>query len=73
MPTQTKNTRKAIPDDINGSVGAHSVVIYGKDKAGNFLVSDPWHGLETVDAETMICGITLACIECDSQCFQLQN
>lgn len=70
-PNSTKRT--SIPDDINGSVGTHSVVIYGNDEDGNFLVADPWDGLEIVNAETMICGITAASIECDSQCFQLNT
>lgn len=61
------------PDDKNGFVGTHSVIIYGNDEQGNFLVADPWEGLETVDAETMICGITAAQIECDNQCFQIRQ
>jgi hypothetical protein len=65
------NERKAVPDEIHGTIGTHSIVIYGNEENGNFLVSDPWHGLEEVDPETMLCGITAACIEWDSQCFQL--
>jgi len=65
------NERLAVPDDENGTVGTHSVVVYGNDEQGNFLVADPWEGLETINAETMICGITAAQIECDNQCFQI--
>lgn len=39
-PNTPKRLRK--PDDIHGTVGTHSVVIYGNDKEGNFLVADPW-------------------------------
>ena len=63
--------RLHVPDDISGRVGNHSIVIYGNDEKGNFLVSDPWNGLEVTDPETMICAITAAELECDSQCFQL--
>jgi hypothetical protein len=65
--------RKAVTDEVHGSIGTHSVVIYGNDEEGNYLVSDPWHGLEVVNPETMLCGITAACIECDSQLFQLTS
>lgn len=63
--------RLRVPDDIHGTVGTHSVVIYGNDENGNFLVADPWDGLEVIDPETMLCGITAAELECDAQCFQL--
>ena len=59
-----------MPDDINGTISTHSIVIYGNDEEGNFLVADPWDGLEVTDPETMLCAITAAEIECDSQCFQ---
>lgn len=64
--------RLIAPDDIHGRVGTHSIVIYGNDVDGNFLVADPWDGLEIIDPETMICGITAAELECDAQCFWLQ-
>ena len=66
------NNRIHVHDDIKGKVSNHSVVIYGNDSVGNFLVADPWHGLRKIDCETMLCGITAAQIECDNQCFQLQ-
>lgn len=63
--------RLSVDDDIHGTIGTHSVVIYGNDEDGRFLVADPWDGLEVIDPETMICGITAAELECDAQCFQL--
>lgn len=63
--------RLRVPDDIHGIVGTHSIVVYGNDEDGNFLVADPWDGLEVIEPETMLCGITAAELECDAQCFQL--
>jgi hypothetical protein len=65
--------RESVPDDINGIAGTHSIVIYGNDERGNFLVADPWEGMEVTDPETMLCAISAAEIECDSQCFQLSK
>lgn len=69
--TPEPDKRLDVPDDINGTVGTHSVVIYGNDTDGNFLVADPWHGLVVIPAETMLCGITAAQLECDNQIFRL--
>lgn len=63
--------RLRVPDDINGYVGNHSIVIYGNDEEGRFLVADPWDGMRVLDPEALICAITAAVIECDSQCFQI--
>lgn len=67
------NERIEIADDIHGTTGTHSVVIYGVNEAGEFLVADPWVGERIIGVETMLCAITAANIECDSQCFQLAN
>ena len=36
-----------IPDDTNGTVGTHSVVVYGNTASGDFLLADPWRGRVT--------------------------
>lgn len=72
-PEPETSKRLSIPDDKSGTVGTHSVVIYGNDSDGNFLVADPWDGLEVVNVETMLCAITAAELECDSQCFRLKK
>jgi hypothetical protein len=36
---------REIPDDTNGTVGTHSVVVYGNTVSGDFLLADPWRGL----------------------------
>ena len=62
-----------IPDDVHGTIGTHSIVVYGINEAGEFLVADPWYGERTIDTETLLCAIASANIECDSQCFQLEK
>jgi hypothetical protein len=39
---------REILDDANGSIGTHSVVIYGNTASGDFLLADPWQGLTQV-------------------------
>ena len=60
------------PDDIHGTVGTHSVIMYGVAENGDFLIADPWDGLVVKSPETMLCAITAANLECDSQIFQLR-
>ena len=72
IDTDELNKDSSVDDDLNGEVGTHSVIIYGNNDKGNFLISDPWEGLAVVDPEAIICGITAAVIECDSQLFQIQ-
>ena len=39
---------REIPDDANGTIGTHSVVVYGNTASGDFLLADPWRGLTQV-------------------------
>ena len=71
--TRNIDLRKSVVDDVNGSIWNHSIVIYGNDKDGNFLVADPWDGLMVMDPENMICSITAAQVECDNQCFVIEK
>lgn len=61
--------RESVVDDLHGIITNHSVVIYGNDSKGNFLVADPWEGRTVIDPEALLCAITAAQIECDNQCF----
>ncbi len=63
--------RQSELDDKDGTVGTHSLVIYGNDNEGNFLLADPWEGLQKVTAAAMTAGITAAQIESDNMCFQI--
>jgi hypothetical protein len=69
--TKTVGLREFVEDDVNGRLHTHSIVIYGIDERGEYLVADPWRGLRTLNADTLICSITMAQIECDNMVFQL--
>ena len=70
---RNEGIKESIPDDINGRTWNHSVVIYGYDEHGNFLVADPIHepGLHVIESERMLAAISTAQIECDNLLFQL--
>jgi hypothetical protein len=59
------------PDDAKGSIGTHSVVIYGNTASGDFLIADPWRGLTQVTRDAPICAMTAAEIECDAMCMEI--
>lgn len=72
---RTKNTalRQSEENDDKGSLNTHSIVIYGKDDESRYLIADPWRGLRKLDAEALLCSITMAQIECDNMIFQLNK
>ncbi len=61
------------PDDVNGKAWNHSVIIYGNDEQGNFLVADPFEkpGRHVIEPDVMIAAIGTAQLECDNLVFQL--
>ncbi len=71
--TRSPELRKDVLDDIDGGISTHSVVIYGNDDGGNFLVADPWDGLLTTKSEHMVLAIQAAQIECDNQIFVITS
>lgn len=62
-------------DDIDGHLGTHSVVIYGKDDDGKYLVADPWKepGLHVVESELLLAAMTSSETECDNLIFQFEK
>lgn len=62
-------------DDKTGKTGNHSVIIYGLDLAGNYLIADPWEkpGFHVVDTEKLLCSMTASQIECDNLFFQVNT
>lgn len=65
-----------IHDDIHGRALNHSIVIYGHDQSGNFLVADPDQtdgGDRVIAPERMVIAIATAQIECDTLLFQLSE
>lgn len=71
--TKTVGLREVKFDDVDGESGTHSVVIYGKDDAGNYLVADPWQkpGRFVIEPERLLASMAAAQIECDNMFFQL--
>lgn len=69
--TKTTGLREFVEDDADGRMYTHSIVIYGLDGEGNYLIADPWRGMRTVDADTLLSSIAMAQIECDNMIFQL--
>jgi hypothetical protein len=67
--------RKAETDDLNGKLTNHSIVIYGKDGDGNYLIADPYKepGLHTIEPERLLAAMTAAQMECDNLLFQLKT
>ncbi len=67
--------RQSEPDDINGRLTNHSIVIYGKNKTGKYLVADPWKkpGLHEAAPEQLLAGMTASQMECDNLLIQLKD
>lgn len=64
-----------VADDINGTVGTHSIVIYGVTENGDFLIADPWEapGLHTIEPEHLLCAMAASQIECDNLIITLEK
>jgi hypothetical protein len=62
-------------DDIDGHLANHSVVVRGKDEAGNYLIADPWQkpGFHTVSSEHLLAAMDASQIECDNLLYQLRR
>lgn len=71
--TSNIGEKETKPDDVNGKAWNHSVVIYGNDDEGNFLVADPWEkpGRHVIEHDVMVAAIGTAQLECDNLVFQL--
>ena len=71
-----KNTDEieSVDDDVYGRAVNHSIVVYGNDESGNFMIADPWRkpGLHTIEPERLLAAISTAQIECDNLLFQIQ-
>lgn len=63
------------PDAVNGRAANHSIVVYGNDTDGNFLIADPLNkpGKHTIEPERLIASIATAQIECDNLLFQIKK
>ncbi|MDB5160840.1 MAG: Peptidase family protein [Candidatus Saccharibacteria bacterium] len=71
--TTTPRLHEDVIDDVNGAISTHSVVIYGNNEEGSYLVADPWYGLMVIKPELMVLAIEAAQIECDNQIFVIKE
>jgi hypothetical protein len=73
--TDNTSLRQSTPNDISGHLANHSIVVYGRDKKGDFLIADPWEqpGHHTVEPERLLAATTAALMECDNLLFQLSK
>lgn len=73
---RVKNTglREIELNDVAGGLGNHSVVVYGKDEKGNYLIADPWQkpGFHAVEPERLLAAMAASEIEADNMIIQLQ-
>ena len=71
--TRNINEIDSVNDDVNGRAVNHSVVIYGVDESGNFLIADPWRkpGRHVIEPDQMVAAISTAQLECDNMVFGL--
>ena len=62
-------------DDQGGYLANHSVVVRGKDDAGNYLIADPWQqpGFHAVEPERLLAAMDASQVECDNLLFQLKK
>lgn len=66
--------RELKSDDLHGKLANHTIVIYGKDSSGSYLVADPWKkpGMYPIEPEHLLCAMTASQMECDNLIFQLK-
>lgn len=67
--------RKSRADDVSGKLTNHSIVVYGRNDRGNYLISDPWKvpGTHEVEPERLLASMAAAQMECDNLLFQLEK
>jgi hypothetical protein len=73
--TKSTGLRETELDDVGGRLANHSIVIRGKDDAGNYLFADPWQipGFHAVEPERLLAAMGASQMECDNMLFQLRK
>jgi hypothetical protein len=63
--------REVTPDDINGHTSNHSIIIYGRDEQGKYLIADSLKepGHFALESEHLLCAMTAAQVECENAMF----
>jgi hypothetical protein len=64
--------RESSADDLAGELTAHSIVAYGRDSQGHYLIADPWRapGLHSVEPDTLLAAIAAAQFTCEASVLQ---
>lgn len=67
--------RTSKPDDINGNMVNHSIVIVKKLPNDNYLIADPWQepGYAEIEPEHLLAAMASSIYECDNLFFQLKK
>lgn len=77
MRTKIVNDDESESNDVEGRALNHTIVIYGVDKNGDYMIADPAEskkpGLQVIKPEVMLAGISTAQIECDNLLFQIEK
>ncbi len=73
--SQDGGLRQAQPDDLEGGLANHSIVLYGKSDEGNYLIADPWQRGQRleIESERLLIAIASAQLECDNFIFQIRE
>lgn len=73
--TKSTGLRESELNDMDGYLANHSVVVRGKDDAGNYLIADPWEkpGFHIVEPERLLAAMDASQMECDNLIYQLRK
>ncbi len=65
---------KGVLDDVNGTIGTHFLVVYGKNAKGQYLIADPGRKEPAlVDHDHLIGSIMAAQRDCENVLFQITD
>ncbi len=77
MRSRVDSDDESPDDDIDGRALNHSIVVYGVDENGNYLIADPSRakkpGLQVIEPEVLLAAISTAQIESDNLLFQIES
>ncbi|HTE22823.1 MAG TPA: hypothetical protein VK674_07365 [Candidatus Limnocylindria bacterium] len=73
--TKSLGVREDVQDDLENGISTHAVLAYGQDKAGNYLISDPWGDPQdyTATPDQLIASIMAAQWLCDNIIFRISS
>ncbi|MBP6880397.1 C39 family peptidase [Candidatus Saccharibacteria bacterium] len=64
------------PNDVDGILQNHSVILFGKSNNENYLLADPWreseNGFREIEPEHLLAAMAGAQMECNNLLFQIE-